>query len=85
MVYFFALAISTLAVLFEEMSYQQYTSGKDLAKLLAIAFIEPLIYHPCTVYWAIRGNIDILTGKKAWGKMTRKGFNVNTKTVVDGY
>ncbi|MGE6219661.1 glycosyltransferase family 2 protein [Nubsella zeaxanthinifaciens] len=79
MVYFFSVALSTVAVLFEEMSYQQYTKGKDLVKLLIAAFLEPLLYHPLTVYWAIKGNIHKFTGKNTWGVMTRKGFS-NTKT-----
>ncbi|HEY1024884.1 MAG TPA: glycosyltransferase [Sphingobacteriaceae bacterium] len=74
MVYLFAITLSTVAVLYEELSYQQYTSGRDLIKLLLIALIEPLLYHPLNVYWAIRGNIDIITGKKSWGTMTRTGF-----------
>ncbi len=79
MVYFFAITLSTIAVLFEEMSYQQYTKGRDLFKLLGMALLEPIMYHPLTVYWSIRGNIDKLTGKKAWGTMTRTGFKSKTK------
>ncbi|WP_423148184.1 glycosyltransferase family 2 protein [Rubrolithibacter danxiaensis] len=79
MIYAFSLAFSTLAVLFEEMTFQQYTSGKDLVKLLVVGMIEPLFYHPITVYWAIRGNIDIILGRKSWGKMTRTGFNTPKK------
>ncbi|MEO8796123.1 MAG: glycosyltransferase [Daejeonella sp.] len=79
MVYFFAITLSTIAVLFEEMSYQQYTKGRDLFKLLGMALLEPIIYHPLTVYWSIRGNIDKLTGKKAWGTMTRTGFKPKAK------
>ena len=74
MVYFFAVTLSTISILFEELSYQQYTSGRDILKLLVVALIEPLVYHPLTVYWAIRGNIDKITGKTAWGAMTRAGF-----------
>lgn len=74
MVYFFGITLSTLGILLEELSYQQYTSGRDLSKLLLIALIEPLVYHPLTVYWALRGNIDMITGKKSWGTMTRAGF-----------
>ncbi|HEY0899366.1 MAG TPA: glycosyltransferase family 2 protein, partial [Sphingobacteriaceae bacterium] len=74
MVYFFAVTLSTISILFEELSYQQYTSGRDILKLLVVALIEPLVYHPLTVYWAIRGNIDKITGKTAWGAMTRTGF-----------
>lgn len=81
MVYFFSIALSTVAVLFEEMSYQQYTKGRDLVKLLLVAFLEPILYHPLTVYWAIKGNIHKFIGKKNWGNMVRKGFAQNTVTI----
>lgn len=74
MVFSFSILLSTIAVLFEERSYHQYTSGKDIFKLLILGFIEPVFYHPLTVYWSIRGNIDKFTGKKSWGTMTRAGF-----------
>jgi poly-beta-1,6-N-acetyl-D-glucosamine synthase len=79
MVYFFGITLSTMGILLEEISYQQYTSGRDLSKLLLIALIEPIVYHPLTVYWAIRGNIDMITGKKSWGTMTRAGFTPKVK------
>ena len=81
MVYFFSITLSTVAILFEEMSYQQYTKGTDLVKLLLSAFLEPIMYHPLTVYWSIKGNLDKFTGKNNWGAMTRKGFN-DTKAPV---
>jgi len=75
MVYFFSIALSTVAILFEEMSYQQYTKGSDLVKLLLAAFLEPILYHPLTVYWAVKGNIQKIRGNNnSWGAMTRKGF-----------
>ncbi len=82
MVYFFSLVLSTIAILFEEMTYQQYTKGNDLVKLLLAAFIEPLVYHPFTVYWAIKGNIEKFFGKKSWGSMERKGFDTTRKPVA---
>ncbi len=81
MVYFFSVAISTVAVLFEEMSYQQYTKGSDLVKLLLVAALEPIFYHPLTVFWAIQGNIHKFTGKNNWGAMTRKGFKAQQEDV----
>jgi hypothetical protein len=37
--------------------------------------LEPILYHPKTVKWSIKGNIDHFTGNnKGWGEMTRKGF-----------
>jgi hypothetical protein len=81
MVYAFSILLSTIAVLFEERSYHQYTSGIDILKLLVLAFIEPIVYHPLTIYWSIRGNIDKFTGKKTWGTMTRAGFAGNKNKV----
>lgn len=74
MVYFFNLMLSAITILYEELSFRQYTSGKDLIKLLFLSFIEPFIYHPLVLFWEIKGNIDYLTGKKHWGKMDRSGF-----------
>ena len=56
MIYFFAVLLSITSILFEEKSYRPYTSGKDLSRILLLAFIEPIIYHPLNVYWkAISG------------------------------
>ncbi len=74
MVYIFTIMLSTLTILYEEISFRQYTSGKDLFKLLSLAFLEPFMFHPLILYWEIRGNIDFLKGKKTWGKMDRSGF-----------
>lgn len=74
MVYIFTLMLSTLTILYEEVSFRQYTSGKDLVKLLSLAFFEPFMFHPLILYWEIKGNIDYLAGKKHWGKMNRSGF-----------
>ncbi len=78
MVYFFSVALSTVGILFEEMSYQQYTKGSDIIKLLMAAVLEPILYHPFTVFWAIQGNFHKLIGKNSWGAMTRKGFKEST-------
>jgi poly-beta-1,6-N-acetyl-D-glucosamine synthase len=73
-VYGFVVFISTLALLAEEVSFFQYTQKRDVMKMILIALIEPLIYHPRTVIWSIWGNIDLIKGKKSWGEMTRQGF-----------
>ncbi len=74
LIYTFAIMYSTAAILFEELSYNQYKKKRDILKLLATALIEPLLIHPITVYYAIRGNLDLLTGVKNWGDMKRAGF-----------
>lgn len=73
-VYTFAVALSTWALLYEEMTFHKYEKRRDVLKLFLMALIEPLYYHPLTVYWAIRGNIDYLRGVRSWGNMERMGF-----------
>ncbi|REJ84910.1 MAG: glycosyltransferase family 2 protein [Bacteroidetes bacterium] len=74
LIYTFALLYSTFAILFEELSFHQYQKKRDIFRLLGTALIEPLIIHPLTVYYAIRGNLDLMTGVRNWGEMKRKGF-----------
>lgn len=74
-VYAFALMMSMAAILFDEMSYFQYTRWRDVRKLLVAALLEPFLHHPKVVWWSIKGNIDFIQGKKSWGEMTRTGFN----------
>jgi cellulose synthase/poly-beta-1,6-N-acetylglucosamine synthase-like glycosyltransferase len=76
LIYAFAIMYSTAAILFEELSFHQYKKKRDILKLLTTAFIEPLLIHPVTVYYAIRGNLDLITGVKNWGEMKRKGFEL---------
>ena len=44
-------------------------------KILVAIFIEPIFFHPYLVLAAIRGNFDLIVGKKSWGEMKRKGFH----------
>ncbi len=74
-VYTFAVSLSTWAILFEEKTYHKYNKKRDILKLIVTAFLEPILYHPMTVFWAIRANIEFLFGKRGWGKMVHEGFN----------
>lgn len=75
LVYAFAVMFSMLAIYTEEATFRRYTEFKDLRKLVFIAFLEPIIFHPFTIYAAIRGNWEKMKGNKGWGEMTRKGFS----------
>jgi hypothetical protein len=50
--------------------------------LVLTAVLEPFLYHPRYVWWAIRGNWDLFKGKKSWGEMSRQGFVLNKKPVT---
>lgn len=73
-VYTFAVSLSTWALLFEELTYHKYEKRRDVLKLFLTAIVEPIFYHPLTVFWAVRGNIDYMRGVRSWGKMDRVGF-----------
>lgn len=82
LIYTFAIMYSTAAILFEELSFHQYKKKRDILRLLGTALIEPLFIHPLTVYYAIRGNLDLLTGVKKWGDMKRKGFEIKKSAKI---
>jgi poly-beta-1,6-N-acetyl-D-glucosamine synthase len=73
-VYCFAFFISMSSLLAEETSFFKYTTKRDIFKMIAIALIEPIWFHPRVVWWSLRGNYDLMKGKKSWGEMTRQGF-----------
>ena len=74
-VYFYAVFISWLSLYLEETSYREYTRGRALGKLMLAAILEPLIYHPVTVWAAIKGNWDkFVRRNNSWGEQVRKGF-----------
>ncbi|NSW93488.1 MAG: glycosyltransferase family 2 protein [Bacteroidales bacterium] len=72
-VYTFAVCLSTWAILFEEITFHKYKRKRDVLKLLAIAFVEPFIY-PVYTFFAVKGNLQAMRGKKSWGKAERTGF-----------
>ena len=72
--YLFAVVYSSWAVVFEEFTFAVYRRKRDIASLILIALIEPLIYHPLTIWFALRGNYQYMIGNISWGKMEKKGF-----------
>jgi poly-beta-1,6-N-acetyl-D-glucosamine synthase len=72
-VYTFAVSLSVWAVLFEEITFHKYTKKRDVLRLLASSLVEPFFY-PVHAFFAVKGNLEALRGKKGWGTATRKGF-----------
>ncbi|MCE5348229.1 MAG: glycosyltransferase family 2 protein [Bacteroidales bacterium] len=77
-VYTVAISLSTWAVLFEEITFHKYRRKRDVLRLLATALTEPFFY-PVHTYFAVRGNIEAIRGKKGWGKAKRNGFEPKKK------
>lgn len=76
-VYFFAVSLSIWSVLFEEITFHKYEKRRDVLRLVATAFMEPLFYHPMVMLMTIKGNLDKILARNKWGKMERKGFGKN--------
>lgn len=77
-VYTFAVSLSTWAVLFEETTFHKYGRKRDVLRLLATALLEPFFY-PVHTYFAVKGNLEFLRGKKGWGSASRSGFDSQQK------
>ncbi len=57
-----------IALYAEEATFQRYETLKDLRKLTTVALLGPLIFHPFTVYAAIKGNWEKIREIKAGEK-----------------
>ena len=78
-VYTYAIMISTMAVLWDQLTFHYYKSWKDVVRICSMVFIEMLIYHPLIVTFALRGYFFQLTNRKhSWGNMQRRGFKQTT-------
>ncbi len=74
-VYTYSVMISTLAVLWDQLTFQYYKSWGDVIRICAMVFVEMLLYHPLIVIFALRGYYFYLTNRKhSWGNMQRQGF-----------
>jgi biofilm PGA synthesis N-glycosyltransferase PgaC len=70
---------SIFAIMMEVLTYNQYKQRKDILRLVLVAILEPLVFHPFVTWSAIMGNIDILRKHNSWGEMTRQGFAAEKK------
>lgn len=79
-VYTYAIMITTLAILYDQITFRYYNSWKDILLLCMMPFFEFFIYHPLIVFFSLRGYYFFLTGKKSgWGVMQRRGFQTAAK------
>ncbi|MFC1619704.1 glycosyltransferase family 2 protein [Candidatus Neomarinimicrobiota bacterium] len=74
----YGIALSTVAVALEELSFRRYPHFTDLLRLFLLAILENFGYRQINSYWRIRGFFSGIFGKSGWGKMERKGFATET-------
>jgi cellulose synthase/poly-beta-1,6-N-acetylglucosamine synthase-like glycosyltransferase len=72
----FGTMISISAVLLEEFTTRRYAHPLDLLSLIVAAFVENFGYRQINAFWRFQGIFDAIGSKKkrAWGKLTRRGF-----------
>ncbi|MBE7178272.1 MAG: glycosyltransferase [Mucilaginibacter polytrichastri] len=74
-VYLYSVMITTLAIVWDQLTMRYYNTWKEVIGLAMMAFLEPLCYHPLIVYFSLKGYYNFFTGKKnVWGNMQRQGF-----------
>lgn len=74
--YTFSVMISTMVILWDQITFKYYKSFYEVLKLVLMVFLEPFIYHPLIMFFAIRGYIDYFLAREfEWGSMTRQGFD----------
>jgi cellulose synthase/poly-beta-1,6-N-acetylglucosamine synthase-like glycosyltransferase len=72
--YGLGVALSTIALLLEELAFRRYGRPSNRLRLLGWALLENLGYRQLTVYWRLRGILAFLRGRTEWGSMNRQGF-----------
>jgi cellulose synthase/poly-beta-1,6-N-acetylglucosamine synthase-like glycosyltransferase len=77
-VYSYSVLISTIAILWDQLTFRSYTTWREALGLCLMPFLEMFIYHPLALYSSLRGYVFFLIRKKqVWGDMDRRGFECN--------
>ncbi|PSK93183.1 glycosyltransferase family 2 protein [Taibaiella chishuiensis] len=74
-VYLYSVMITTIALFWDQIVNRNYKTWIEVFGLSLMAFLEPIIYHPLIVFFALKGYYNFITGRKhVWGNMQRQGF-----------
>lgn len=73
-VYSFSILITILALVWDQLMVGRYPL-KEVLRLCGWAFLEPVLYHPLVMVFALTGYVkQLFRVKSHWGQMERKGF-----------
>ena len=79
-VYTYSVMITTLALLWDQITFKYYKTWGEVMGLCLMAFLEPLFYHPLILFFSLKGYFNFITGRKhVWGNMQRQGFGAQAK------
>jgi cellulose synthase/poly-beta-1,6-N-acetylglucosamine synthase-like glycosyltransferase len=78
--YTFSLMISTVVIIWDQMTFKYYETSKEVWALFVTALIEPFTYHPMILFFSLKGYYSYITSRElTWGTMTRQGFDSDDK------
>jgi cellulose synthase/poly-beta-1,6-N-acetylglucosamine synthase-like glycosyltransferase len=69
----YAVLVSMLSVLLEDIAFRRYPRLRDIGVLLAAALLENFGYRQLTVWWRVRAFWEFWRGDLSWGVMERRG------------
>ena len=79
-VYSYSVAITTLAILWDQVTFRYYKTWGEVMGLCLMEFLEPIFYHPFIVFFSLKGYFSYITGRRhTWGDMQRQGFGTQQK------
>jgi cellulose synthase/poly-beta-1,6-N-acetylglucosamine synthase-like glycosyltransferase len=70
----YQMLLSVGGVWLEFLTFRVYPRGRDYARIILFALLEPLGYRQLTVWWRLRGFWSFLRDIGSWGEQVRKGF-----------
>ncbi len=75
-VYSYAVMISTVAILWDQLTFRYYKTWSEVLLLCLTSFLEFFFFHPFIVLFSLKGYFFFLSRRKhSWGNMERRGFN----------
>ncbi len=81
-VYSFSIFITLMSIVWDQLVMRRYRL-KEVLRLCMWAFLEPVLYHPLVMIFALMGYVNqFFKVKSHWGHMERKGFTEAEKVEV---
>ncbi len=75
----FAVFVTLVALLAEELSFRRYRGLPDLVRAMWAAVEENFGYRQMNAFWRLGGLVEAVRGTRHdWGEMTRKGFDASS-------
>lgn len=72
------LAVSMSVLILDDVAFGMLRSTRSRVRMVAVAFVEHLVFRPLTVWWRLGGLRMYARGATDWGVQVRRGFGPHT-------